>query len=237
MDTTLLVVAGCLLVVPGILLWWPARHDPSSRSDLGAALLTGAVVSFAVFALQLVFDARLRDLEDRQRAAQEARDERLRLQGERASLQLTIGLQPNLTGIDLQDRDLRAFYLSRKRLRDAVLNRADLREANLSLADLRGAELNEARLQGANLDGADLTSARLGVANLRDASLVGATLANADLSGATLAGADFSGADLSTTSFGDASLEGVKYDARTKWPEFAQQRRCAAEQTCTARSP
>ena len=61
-----MIAAWCLVlaltIVPGIYLWWPARRDRGGRSDLGAALLTGAVVSFAVFALQLVFDARLRQI-------------------------------------------------------------------------------------------------------------------------------------------------------------------------------
>ena len=221
-------------IVPGIYLWWPARGDQGGRSDLGAALLTGAVVSFAVFALQLVFDARLRQLEDRRMEEQERRSEQLRIQGERTALQLTVGLQSDLTGIDLHEQNLAGFYLSRKRMPFAVLANADLTEANLSRANLTGADLREARLVRAHLDDATLTRAFLTLANLRGAGLVGARLDEAELSGASLVNADLSGADLTGASLGGASLEGARYDAETRWPDSAAQPPCPSGMTCRA---
>jgi uncharacterized protein YjbI with pentapeptide repeats len=240
-DTSVIVIAGCVLVglsiLPGLYLWWPSRADPASRGGLGAALLTGAVVSFAVFALQILFDARLRQIDDRRQRDQERRSEQLRVQGERTALQLTVGLQRNLTGIDLHGRDLSGFYLSRKQLDSADLNGANLRKANLSQADLRKADLREARLEQAHLDGADLADAVLTQANLTGAGLVQAKLGGADLSAAVLVGADLRGADLGAASVGGASFKGAEYDADTKLPESVPHSRCPRGKSCKLRGP
>jgi uncharacterized protein YjbI with pentapeptide repeats len=234
-NTPVIVGVMCLVltltVVPGVWLWWPSRRDVDQRSSLGAALLTGAVVSFAVFAVQLVFDARLRDIDEQRQADQEGRAEQQRRQADRAALQLTVGLQPDLTGIDLSKRNLAGFYLSRKTLTDAVLNGANLRGANLSRADLGGAELNGAHLEGAQLDGANLSEAILGAANLAGAILVRANLTDAELGGAVLTGADLREANLR-----GASIGGAIYDSATQWPSSAPQQPCAAGTTCTAKS-
>jgi uncharacterized protein YjbI with pentapeptide repeats len=229
----MIAVVGCVVlvvtIVPGLWLWWPSRRDAAQRSSLGAALLTGAVVSFAVFAVQLVFDARLRDIDERRQVEDARRSERQRVQAERADLQLTVGLEPNLSGIDLTGRDLSGFYLSRKRLVDAVLIGANLSAANLSRTNLAAAKLQGADLEGALLDGANLTRAILTGANLSGADLRQAKLASADLSGATLNGADLRGAEVRDASFGGAS-----YDRATKWPRSGRQRPCPAGETCLA---
>jgi uncharacterized protein YjbI with pentapeptide repeats len=232
-STSVIVVVGCvvltLTVVPGVWLWWPSRREAEQRSSLGAALLTGAVVSFAVFAVQLVFDARLRDVEEQREAEQARRAEQQRAQANRNALQLTVGLQPDLSGIDLRKRNLGGFYLSRKRLVDAVLAGANLREANLSNADLTRADLREARLVGAHLDRANLAGANLALANLSGAGLVQAKLGNAELAGAVLTGADLRGADLR-----GASVGGASYDSATRWPRSARQQPCRDGETCMA---
>ena len=232
MSTSLIVAVMCLVlaltVIPGVWLWWPSRRDTDQRSSLGAALLTGAVVSFAVFAVQIVFDARLRDIDAQRQADQDRRAELQRVAADRAALQLTVGLQHDLTGIDLTDRNLSNFYLSRKLLPEAVLNGANLSGANLSGANLTGAQLQGADLEGAHLDGADLTNAVLPLANLSGAVLTQAKLANAVLSEAVLTGANLTGTDLRGTSFG-----GAKYDSATTWPRSARQPPCAAGKTCT----
>jgi uncharacterized protein YjbI with pentapeptide repeats len=232
-STSMIAVVGCvvvaLTVVPGVWLWWPSRHEAEQRSSLGAALLTGAVVSFAVFAVQLVFDARLRNVEERREAEQARRAEQQRVQANRNALQLTVGLQPDLSGIDLRKRNLAGFYLSRKRLVEAVLAGANLRAANLSNADLTRADLREAQLVGAHLDSANLAGANLALANLSGAVLVQAKLGNAELAGAVLTGADLRGADLR-----GASVGGASYDSATKWPRSARQQPCRDGETCMA---
>lgn len=218
-----------LSVVPGLYLWLPSRRDRLSRSNLGVALMTGALVAFAVLVMQVLVDVRLNQVED-QRSAQE----------ERQSAQLMVGLEQDLTGIGLPHRDLTGFYLYGKSLRSANLRGAILSNAILTAADLTGADLIGAKLDGARLDSArtvpratlrteevptawlddadlrpnggvpaDLSQALLVGASLRGAHLEGAILAGARLNDADLSGASLSGADLSDTSFLGADLSGA----------------------------
>ena len=229
----MIVVVGCVVlavtIVPGVWLWWPLRHDGEQRGALGAALLTGAVVSFAVFAVQLVFDARLRDIDERRADEQARRAAVQQEQADRAALQLTVGLQEKLAGIDLNGRDLSGFFLSGKKLQRANLTNANLRGANLSRTNLTQGQLQGAHLEDAHLDGANLTGAVLALANLSRAVLTQATLADAELSSAVLSGADLTGVDLS-----GASIAGATYDSKTKWPRSAGQKPCPPGETCLA---
>jgi uncharacterized protein YjbI with pentapeptide repeats len=234
-TSVILVVAAILLVstvIPGIRLYWPQRRDPVSRTDLGVALMTGALIAFAVLALQILVELRAQnDATQRQREA------------DRQALLLVLGRQRDISGIDLDKRDLSGAYLVGKTfhganlaganlknasleeaslieanlvhavLYNAHLDRADLREADLADASLAGANLNGAKLDGdrlirVNFTDADLSNAWMR-ADLRGARLIRARLVGARLDPADLQGADLRGADLEDANLRRANLQGV----------------------------
>jgi len=237
---TLALAVGFLLILAGALFWIYGRKEVGSRATLGAALLSGAIVSFSILGFQMATEAQ------RQRIA------------EREALQLSLTMQPDLSGVALSGRDLSQFLLHGKRLTKAVMEHTNFQAADLSCGQMDGAKLDGANLKGANLTGArfrhaqvwdtdlrnsdlynanfqyaDLSSARfdddshLSYTDFRKAILDGATFAGAyvggideddfegpaDLRGASLVGADFSHADLS-----GALLKGALADQSTKWP-------------------
>ena len=229
LSTEVIVVIAVLLligtIIPGVRLYWPRRSDPVSRSDLGVALMGGALIAFAVLVLQLMIQSRAED-ESRQR--QELAD--------RESLLLVLGQSPNLSGLDLHGEDLSEAYLNEKilrgsdlteaqltrvRLEGAVLFAANLKDADLTEARLDRADLRYANLSGATLVGASLTGAKLGAASLVDANLSGADLSDA-LVQADLRRADLRGAKLVGTQFARANLE--KADLRGADLDFADLR-------------
>lgn len=197
-----IAVVGVLLligtIIPGVRLYWPRHHDPVSRSDLGVALMGGALIAFAVLVLQVLIQFRSEtDARERQE------------QAEHAALLLVLGQSPNLSGLDLSERDLSEAYLNGKVLRGAVLAKANMSEAQAQDAVLAAADLSGADLLGARLDRADLR-----YANLADAKLAGAHLRGVTLDSASLVRADLSGADLShawiRADLRDADLTGAK---------------------------
>jgi uncharacterized protein YjbI with pentapeptide repeats len=230
-----------LSVLPGMYFWWPSRKEAASRSDLGVALMTGALIALGVLGLQVVLDVRLNEVEESRRAAQEEQ-----------ALKLQLALQGDLTGISLERKKLDGIYLYEKDLTSANLRRADLTGAVLSRSDLTGAKLQEAILVGADLNGTTLVEARLQGANLdnailsdapmKGARLTNARLRNAVLSGAKLRWADLAGADLQSASLsaadlrgavltgarfdGGTELDGAKYDRETIWPSRHKQPAC-----------
>jgi hypothetical protein len=231
LTTWMLVAVGAGIlataVVPGIWLWWPARGNASSRSDLGVALMTGTLVAFSVLIVQVLYESRASRLEGDQRAAQVTRDRRMQQQAERQSLALAVGLQHDLRELDLRGRDLSGFFLVRKQLQEAQLSGARLDESVLTGSNLTGAALVGARLRQAVLDDARLVEAVLSRADLEGAYLRGTTLREADLSAADLRGADMEGATLR-----GAALGGAKYDATTKWPAHTRVRPCPTDRIC-----
>lgn len=160
------VLVTFTLVAAGLLLWIRERHSPGSKSELGAALVSGALVAFAFFSFQTATDQ-----QDRRR------DEENQRRADRESLQLTLGLNRDLSGIDLAKRDCSGFFLRGKIFADANLSSANFRNANLGEGDFT--------------DGADDDS--IG-ANLRNADLRGADLSGANLQTAIVEGALFEGA-------------------------------------------
>jgi uncharacterized protein YjbI with pentapeptide repeats/endonuclease YncB( thermonuclease family) len=202
-------------------VWWAASgeaRDASSPTqserarvwgDLGRSLLVAGLMAFAVWAVAEL------------RRPIEARH----------NLQLTLGVQGAMPGVDLHGENLHGFDLARKNLRganlrDANLSKATLVDTDLAEADLTGADLTgailektnftDARLNEAELDwtdadsvvlrraemaGADLTGARLSGARMQGACLTGATLAKAYLPDAQLDRADLTGANLRRTRF------------------------------------
>lgn len=197
-------VALAVTVIPGIRLWWPSRADPVRRSDLGLALMTGALIAFSVLLLQLLFDLRMADT-DRKRSDRE----------DQANFQLFVTRQSNLAGVELSGKRMDGFFLQGKNLSGANLSFANLRGAvlrhsNLVGAKLRGADLTEADLVHANLseanfEDADLTRAKFAFADLSRARMSGAILVHADLGVATLR-ADLRRADLRFANLYNADL-------------------------------
>ena len=202
-DGAVLALAG------GALLWWHAS-DERKWDEIGRTVMVGALVAILVGLLQYRVEQRQKD-----------RD-----------FHLSLTLQDNLSGADLNHRPLTGVRLRGKNLTDAdlhdavlthanlihgTLQAANLNHAKLEHADLRHAHLDDASLIGAHLHSADLKNAFLTGANLRDADLSGAQLdlthfggaclAGADLRDATLAGADLNGAVLT-----GADVRGAKFE-------------------------
>lgn len=195
------------IFVFGAALWWAASAQARDSSDnaqterdrvwgdLGRSLLVAGGMAFAVWTVGYLH----RPIE------------------EQDNLQLTLGVQRAMPGIDLHDRDLTEFDLARKNLRDANLRDTDLAKATLVNTDLAGADLTGADLTGAILEKADLAGARLNDAKLDwiDADLVdlrGAELAGADLTGARLSGARMQGACLTGATLAKAYLPDAQLD-------------------------
>ena len=128
----------------------------------------------------------------------------------------------NLSGENLQGRDLTCADLTNANLSGANLTNANLSGANLTNANLTGANLTNANLSGerlflpscekrANLTGANLTNANLiganlSLLNLCKANLTGANLTGANLSDANLSLLNLTGANLSRTNLTKAKL-------------------------------
>jgi Pentapeptide repeats (8 copies) len=213
-GTTLLGILVLLaLVAGGLALWFPGGDDPGTMdTDLGTALLGGAVVACAVLFLQRRLDAEWRGLDEARAAewrtldaARAEEDERRRLRDE---AQLLCAMVHNLTGVDFRGRDLSGLVLRNKMLVEANLNDADLRRAvltrtNFTGAELRGAKLGGAQAKGANFRGATLVRAKFGDAVLDDADLRGCDLHDAELDGARLEGAKYGKAGADETHWPD----------------------------------
>jgi len=125
---------------------------------------------------------------------------------ERGALQVALGLQREMPGVDLQGKNLDRFDLSGKNLEGANLAEVHLREASLVGVNLKDADLVSADLSGANLEGADLSGADLTEAELADVQADGVDLQEARMSGADLSGAELSGANLKGACLAEGSL-------------------------------
>lgn len=205
---TFALVAGFIIVVltviPGYYLWWPSRRESSARSDLGVALMTGALIAFAVLTVQVTIDRNIRQ-----------RDEARQRADARQSFELTLNLQDDLTGIRLDGRNLRGFYLYKKRLVDAELNRTDLRDATLIRSNLSGARMRDAQLAGAIMNGALLEQTKMERANLHETNLFGANMLGAVLRDATVSQTEFTSANLEGVDLRGAHMEGASLAGAT----------------------
>jgi uncharacterized protein YjbI with pentapeptide repeats len=242
-----IIIAGAIVLVtvlPGAALWWPTRGHPDRRSDLGLALMSGAVIAFAVLAVQIMFDIRSSQADDARQAI-----------ADRQNLQFQVARQRDLSSIALPGQDVSGFYLPDKKLTEANLEGTNLAGAvlprsDLSRANIRGADFTGAKLQGTTLSeaegpdalfvGADLSGAVLERANLPRAKLqgaklgfakAGAELEGADLSNAELVAADLEGADLRNADLHDADMDLAKLEgvdmrgailsgAKLKWATY-----------------
>ena len=250
-----IVFGGFLIIVlsvlPGLWLWWPQRKDEVSRSDLGVALMTGALIAVAVLAIQVSIDEKARK-----------RDETRQVADARQNFELTLSLQRDLTGIRLDGKDLRGIHFHGKKLERAsligsVMDEVVLSEANLTDATLLGAKLvdadmtgvqaERANFQGAHLEGAVLNRSQLrGAAfiqthlenaELRDAVLLFANLQQSHLEGASFSRASLIGADLSGATWDSTTaFAGALYDRRTRWPADVKEPGCR-KASCEAIDP
>lgn len=191
-------------------------------SDVGIALLTGAVVSLAVIAAEQSFEEDRFDRDIRRDNVRFVRE--TSSQADQAAKPFSnLDLQEaQLEGLRLDGADFTGANLLRARLGGADLSSATLVDAELSgsdmeLAVLIGADLSFADLEGANLEDADATGATFYEAqgerlNLFSAVLVDADLTNADLNDAILISARAVGANLSHADLSDAWLSSAILD-------------------------
>ncbi len=120
----------------------------------------------------------------------------------------------DLTGAKLDLSNFTQASFQRAVLANASLAKTNAAKAILKGAQLTGAILNDANLAGADLSCADLTAVQGWKTDFTKADLSGANLAKASLNGADMRGCRLTGATLQ-----DTILQGVKYDARTVFPE------------------
>ncbi len=186
-------------------------------TDLGNALLGGLIVAAVLIVIEL---------------AQRRRDERAvsmrQQESDRSTMLLFLGLERDLSHVDLSDRDLSWFSLRNRNMTGARLRRCCLFRTNLegcilsesefNDADLTNAFLEKASFAGAHLHRAVLHHAHLKNADLTGAEIFGASFRNADLRNATLCGADLRATDLRDTDLRGADLQGARYNSDTLLP-------------------
>jgi hypothetical protein len=205
LPTIAALVAVLVAVIAGLLMWLPSDKQPSRPSDLGAAIIGGAVVALSVLAIEASRGRRAAlEAEERHREQREW-DETNRQRVRDDQLRLTLNLQTRLIGVRLDGRDLTEVYIPSRilvkarmvetKLEGAVLYRSDLQHADMRRAILRNADLGRCILNNARLQGADLSGCDLGAADLR----------RVDLS--------------QTIGLDTAKLANAVFDYATKWPE------------------
>jgi uncharacterized protein YjbI with pentapeptide repeats len=175
----LVFALGIIMVGVGLTLWASDRQVPGSKGNLGAALVSGAIVAFAIFGLQLAAERQQDRLDERQR------------------LHATINNAESLESNDLSNRDLRGFAFANK----------ELRRASFARSKLKGVDFTGARIDGAIFRGTDLEGANLHKVEARDTSFHGANLKNAILEDSSLSGADFREAKLEGTKLTGAAAD------------------------------
>jgi uncharacterized protein YjbI with pentapeptide repeats/endonuclease YncB( thermonuclease family) len=190
------VISAAGVFIVGLVLWWNGTNTQRKWDEIGRTIMVSVLLAALVGVLQYAVDQR-----------QKERD-----------FELSLTLQDNLAGVDLQKRNLAGMRLQGKNLveadlRGATLNNVNLIGADLSHADLDGAELRDADLRKTNLDGASLAGADLRNANLKTGDLPSVNLRDADLRGANLEitnlrGACLAEADLRGTKMAGADLRG-----------------------------
>lgn len=118
---------------------------------------------------------------------------------------------------------LRAGLISDKDLSGLDMQNSDLKNMSLDYRKLRGADFSGSDLSSATLQGCDLRAVVFANCNLTRTSFHKADLRGANFRGATLQKNNFSEARLEGADFHDTSIEKVDfratYDMSTKWPE------------------
>lgn len=210
-----IVVNGRVPFVGDVLAKTPGQNV---ATDLGNALLGGLIVAAVLIVIEMV-----------QRRREEHQAEVRQRESERSTMLLLLGLERDLSRVDLSDRDLSWFSLRRRTMQRARMRRCCLFRANLEHCDLTRAEFDDADLtnvfmadavlEEAMLHRATLDSAHLQRANLTNAALYGSSMRRAKLTAAQLAGADLRAVDLRDADLTDADLSGATFDSDTLFPE------------------
>lgn len=178
-----------VLVTFGSFLWASEATNKGSKSELGAAVLSGAVISLVLFIIQ--------PGQPRQPDESDART---------SVVKTTLALSyVDARGLSLQDAQLsRRNFLG-----------ADLSDSNLSRAVLWKTSFESADLARTTFDGARLIDANLRHAYLKSSSFKGADLRGADFRFATLPTYSSRGKEL----FDYSKFAGAVTDVRkTHWP-------------------
>ncbi|GHJ58218.1 hypothetical protein NOK12_07370 [Nocardioides sp. OK12] len=217
----LTLLAGMIILASGHVPFLGERlattPGQNVATDLGNALLGGLIVSAVLIVMQL---------------AQQRRDEHsaseLRRQSERSTMLLILGLERDLSRVDLSDLDLSWFSLrgrdlSGSRSRRCCLFRSNLEQCDFTKGELNDADLTNAFLRGAVLRGAHLHRATLDHARMQevdlvDAELFGVSAVGASFRNANLRGADLRSADLRDADLQHADLRNAAHDRRTLFP-------------------
>jgi len=216
------------LIAAGFYLWFSAADRAKSKGEIGRGLLISGIIGVAFAWIQF-------DVSEYQRRTDHERDVAAARSAERQSLQLTVGLQRDLTGIDLSHRDIHRFYFRGKVLRDAQLIGARANDANFTSADLRDADLRDGQFRRASFDQADMRRSTFDRADFRRAEFftdglerVSATFAaiggdsaareaqvlrsaGVKLGSAVGEGADFQGASLPWATLTSSQLAGASF--------------------------
>ena len=182
----------------GLTLWTPNLARKDDREKVGLALLAASLF-FGAGAFMTLQAERVTIKTGEQRIEAERGFD---LAAEKRQLVLELGVQRDLTAIDLRRRDVSGAALRGRNLPRALLNAANLQGSDLSEANLRGAVMIRSRLNGATLKKSDLRGA--------------------DLSFAQLQGADIRGADLrEVDGLPSAKIAGAVADRTTLWPRMS----------------
>lgn len=177
------------------------RSSSNLRQNLGASLLSGSVVTVAVFLLQVMLTA---NTEHTQREDQKQRDKQQHTeqqQRDEENFRLIVAVSGYLRGFNPGKHSVAGLYLSGK--------------------DLTGANFNDVHLEETQFQDAVLARADLRRAHARNANFL-----NADFFKASVDDADFRGADLRFAKFEGASVAarvkfaGAKVNSETCWPKY-----------------
>lgn len=196
--------------------------DPDAAIQIGGSLVSGAVISGAVFLFEQRMGREQKQREEALRRGEREQDLRRQEQELHRQFLMQLSLERDLRGINLDGRQLPQVFLRHKKLCDASMHKINLTDGDISFSDLSGANLAEAILPGARANHETLLiGARLNGANLDGVTfpevcapgvnLSGASAQHASFKGADFSGARFSGANLKFADFSEATLRGCDF--------------------------
>lgn len=187
-----LIMFGTLLfsLILLVIGWRLLRSSENVKQNLGVSLLSGAVITLAVFLLQ----GMLTVVSDQQQKREQQ-------QREVENFRLTIAVSGTLRG----------FTPGKYSIAGLILNGKDL-----TGAFLRDQDLKRTQFQDTILAQADLIRADARKANFLNADFFAASVDRADFRGADLRFAKFEDASVSA----GAKFAGAKVNSHTCWPQY-----------------
>jgi uncharacterized protein YjbI with pentapeptide repeats len=169
--------------------WRLLRSSDNTSQNLGVSLLSGSVITLAVFLLQ----GMLTVVSDQQQKVEQQ-------QREVENFRLTIAVSGTLRGFTPGKHSVAGLILNGKDLTGAYLREQDLQRTQFQDAILAQADLIRANAQNANFLNADLFKA---------------SVDHTDFRGADLRFAKFEGASVAV----GAKFAGAKVNSQTCWPQ------------------